>query len=213
MKKAQFFNVVTCDNVCYLQGTEKSLGVIARLFPSMEVISLSGNYCTDKKPAAINWIEGRGKSVVCEATVPEQTVRQVGEIRPRVNGSVGTPQPVCGWTGSCDLELLNPCTCDPCVMRCEMCGVRSVCCVQVLKTSVDALVDLGICKNLVGSAMAGSVGGFNTHAANVVCAVFIATGQVSLLSIHPNPRTSCCTHAKLQHNFTNVVLWFARIVL
>ena len=61
----------------FLQGTEKSLGVIAGLFPSMEIISLSGNFCTDKKPAAINWIEGRGKSVVCEATIPAQTVRQV----------------------------------------------------------------------------------------------------------------------------------------
>ena len=43
-------------------------------------------------------------------------------------------------------------------------------------------MDLNVCKNLVGSAMAGSVGGFNTHAANVVCAIFIATGQVSSLA-------------------------------
>src|SRR5258708_31472022 len=35
----------------------------------MRVPALSGNYCTDKKPAAINWIEGRGKSVVAEAIV------------------------------------------------------------------------------------------------------------------------------------------------
>lgn len=63
----------------WLQGTERSLGVIAGLFPSMEVISLSGNFCTDKKPAAINWIEGRGKSVVCEATIPAQTVKQVSQ--------------------------------------------------------------------------------------------------------------------------------------
>merc|ERR1719321_561711 len=32
-------------------------------------------------------------------------------------------------------------------------------------------------KNLVGSAMAGSIGGFNAHAANMVTAVFLATGQ------------------------------------
>ena len=51
----------------------------------MEVISLSGNYCTDKKPSAMNWIEGRGKSVVCEATVPAVTVRQVSEIRASLN--------------------------------------------------------------------------------------------------------------------------------
>ena len=50
--------------------------------------------------------------------------------------------------------------------------------VQVLKTTVDALVEVNIKKNLVGSAMAGSIGGFNAHAANIVTAIFIATGQV-----------------------------------
>ena len=49
---------------------------------------------------------------------------------------------------------------------------------QVLKTSVEALVDLNISKNLVGSAMAGTIGGYNAHAANAVTAIFIATGQV-----------------------------------
>nr|GLL27305.1 3-hydroxy-3-methylglutaryl-coenzyme A reductase-like [Ipomoea trifida]GLL27314.1 3-hydroxy-3-methylglutaryl-coenzyme A reductase-like [Ipomoea trifida] len=32
-------------------------------------------------------------------------------------------------------------------------------------------------KNLTGSAMAGALGGFNAHAANIVSAVYIATGQ------------------------------------
>jgi hydroxymethylglutaryl-CoA reductase (NADPH) len=51
---------------------------------------------------------------------------------------------------------------------------------SVLKTSVLALVDLNISKNLIGSAMAGSIGGFNAHAANIVTAIYIATGQVCL---------------------------------
>uniref|UniRef100_A0A8D3DM79 3-hydroxy-3-methylglutaryl coenzyme A reductase n=1 Tax=Scophthalmus maximus TaxID=52904 RepID=A0A8D3DM79_SCOMX len=83
----------------------------------------AGNYCTDKKSAAINWILGRGKSAVCEATVPAKVVR------------------------------------------------------EVLKSSTAALVDLNINKNLVGSAMAGSIGGFNAHAANIVAAIYIACGQ------------------------------------
>ena len=58
----------------------------------------------------MNWLEGRGKSVVCEATISGEVVK------------------------------------------------------GVLKTSVKALVDLNINKNLVGSAMAGSIGGFNAHA-------------------------------------------------
>ena len=49
---------------------------------------------------------------------------------------------------------------------------------KLLKTSVSALVDLNITKNLIGSSVAGSIGGFNAHAANIVAAVFIATGQV-----------------------------------
>ena len=54
-------------------------------------------------------------------------------------------------------------------------------CHQVLKTTVPALTELNVSKNLVGSAMAGAIGGFNAHAANIVTAVFIATGQVITL--------------------------------
>jgi len=39
------------------------------------------------------------------------------------------------------------------------------------------MVDVVYRKNLVGSAVAGSMGGFNAHAANIVAAVFLATGQ------------------------------------
>ncbi|XP_066583727.1 3-hydroxy-3-methylglutaryl-coenzyme A reductase [Prorops nasuta] len=105
------------------KGTEKSLHAVQLHFPDMEILSLSGNFCTDKKPAAVNWIEGRGKSVVCEAIVPADVVT------------------------------------------------------NILKTSVHALVDVNISKNMIGSAVAGSVGGFNAHAANIVTAIFIATGQ------------------------------------
>lgn len=105
------------------KGTEHALHRLKQHFPDLEVLSLSGNYCTDKKPAALNWILGRGKSVVCEATIPGKVVR------------------------------------------------------EVLKSSTAALVELNISKNLVGSAMAGSVGGFNAHAANIVTAIYIACGQ------------------------------------
>lgn len=47
----------------------------------------------------------------------------------------------------------------------------------MLKTTVPALVELNMLKNLAGSAVAGALGGFNAHAANIVSAVFIATGQ------------------------------------
>lgn len=48
---------------------------------------------------------------------------------------------------------------------------------NILKTNVHALVDVNNSKNMVGSAVAGSIGGFNAHAANIVTAIFLATGQ------------------------------------
>lgn len=42
---------------------------------------------------------------------------------------------------------------------------------------MPALVDVNNAKNMIGSAIAGSIGGFNAHAANLVTALFIATGQ------------------------------------
>ena len=107
------------------KGVEKALDVMRfdAGFDDMTIVSISGNYCVDKKPSAMNWIEGRGKSVSAEAIIPGEVVQ------------------------------------------------------RVLKSDVDAMVELNTSKNLIGSAMAGSIGGFNAQASNIVTAMFIATGQ------------------------------------
>ncbi|KAF8694870.1 hypothetical protein HU200_037970 [Digitaria exilis] len=105
------------------KGVQNVLDYLQDDFPDMDVISISGNFCSDKKSAAVNWTEGRGKSVVCEAIIKEEVVE------------------------------------------------------KVLKTNVQALVELNVIKNLAGSAVAGALGGFNAHASNIVTAIFIATGQ------------------------------------
>lgn len=62
------------------------LAVVALLqghFPHAQLVSISGNLCADKKAAAVNWLEGRGKSVVCEATISaavvEATLKTTGK--------------------------------------------------------------------------------------------------------------------------------------
>jgi hydroxymethylglutaryl-CoA reductase (NADPH) len=40
-------------------------------------IGLSGNYCADKKPAAINWHEGRGKRIYAEILLDAQILHHV----------------------------------------------------------------------------------------------------------------------------------------
>ncbi|WP_254762998.1 hydroxymethylglutaryl-CoA reductase (NADPH) [Natrinema marinum] len=86
------------------------------------LVALSGNMCSDKKPAAINAVEGRGRSVTADAVIPGELVE------------------------------------------------------DRLHTTADAIAEANTRKNLIGSAKAGSLG-FNAHAANVVGAAFLATGQ------------------------------------
>jgi hydroxymethylglutaryl-CoA reductase (NADPH) len=123
------------------KGCEKALDVMSKEcgFDDMAIISLSGNFCTDKKSAAINWTDGRGKSVVAEAIIPGDIVK------------------------------------------------------SVLKSDVNALVELNVSKNLIGSAMAGSLGGFNAHASNIVSAIFLATGQDPAQNVESS---SCITTMK-----------------
>ncbi|HSL83741.1 MAG TPA: hydroxymethylglutaryl-CoA reductase [Thermoanaerobaculia bacterium] len=42
----------------------------------VECVALSGNYCVDKKPAAINFQEGRGKRVFAEVLLPKEILSQ-----------------------------------------------------------------------------------------------------------------------------------------
>lgn len=59
------------------KGVQNVLEILRIDFPDMDVHGISGNYCSDKKPAAVNWIEGRGKSVVCEAIIKGDVVQKV----------------------------------------------------------------------------------------------------------------------------------------
>ncbi|KAK2657677.1 hypothetical protein Ddye_010729 [Dipteronia dyeriana] len=59
------------------KGVQNVLDFLQTDFPDMDVIGISGNFCSDKKPASVNWIEGRGKSVVCESVIKEEVVKKV----------------------------------------------------------------------------------------------------------------------------------------
>jgi len=102
-------------------ATEK---VLEKLYADLGVqaIALSGNLCVDKKPAAINQIEGRGKTVVADILIPENIVK------------------------------------------------------SKLKSTAKAIEEVNIAKNLIGSAAAGSMA-YNAHYANMIGAIFLATGQ------------------------------------
>ncbi|MBE0494425.1 MAG: hydroxymethylglutaryl-CoA reductase [Thiomicrospira sp.] len=92
-------------------------------YSQLEYVSISANFCTDKKVSAVNGILGRGKNVVCETTIPAKL------------------------------------------------------CHRFLKTTPQALVDLHIKKDLIGSIVSGGLRTANAHVANMLLGFYLATGQ------------------------------------
>ena len=106
--------------------TKAAQAVIEHLlatYPQLKYVSISGNYCTDKKVSAVNGILGRGKHMIADMHVSHEL------------------------------------------------------CQKILRTTPEALVDLHLKKNLIGSTLAGSLRSANAHFANMLLAIYLATGQ------------------------------------
>jgi hydroxymethylglutaryl-CoA reductase (NADPH) len=88
----------------------------------IKCLSLSGNYCIDKKPSWLNFTRGRGFEVWAEVLLSKEVLQ------------------------------------------------------RELKTSAQGFFDVWLAKCMTGSALAGSMG-FNAQFANIVAAIFLATGQ------------------------------------
>lgn len=85
-------------------------------------LSLSGNFCSDKKTSWSSFLLGRGKKVWVESLIKKDIVK------------------------------------------------------EVLKSSPEKIVEIVRQKSHLGSIMTGSLG-FNAHFANIIAAIFLATGQ------------------------------------
>lgn len=108
----------------------------------LRLVASSGNLCCDKKPAAINLIEGRGKTVSAGIFLSETILK------------------------------------------------------NVLKTDAKTMAEVNLRKNMEGSARAGALG-CNAHAANILAALFIATGQDTA---HIVEGSSCITTTELRES-------------
>lgn len=104
-------------------ASEQILNWLLTEYPDLKYISISGNYCTDKKTSAVNGILGRGKHVIAEMNIPRELV------------------------------------------------------IDLLHSTPEQIVDLNIKKNLIGSILAGSIRSANAHFANMLLAIYLATGQ------------------------------------
>lgn len=139
---AMGMNMVTIATDKVARYIEKETGA--------ELVALSGNVCSDKKPAYINMVMGRGKSVAAE-----------------------------------------------CVVRGDVVS-------SVLKTSAREINEVNVRKNMLGSAVAGSVSQ-NAHFANIVAASFIAMGQ-DVAQVVESSQGFCFTEVRGEDLYISVTL-------
>ncbi|RJR15727.1 3-hydroxy-3-methylglutaryl-CoA reductase [Candidatus Microgenomates bacterium] len=111
---AMGMNMVTIATQQLAAYLEQKLGV--------RCISVSGNFCTDKKVSWQNVVNNRGMKVWAEATISQEVLQ------------------------------------------------------TILKTNAQAVYEVWLAKCMIGSAISGTVG-TNAQAANVIAAMFLATGQ------------------------------------
>jgi hydroxymethylglutaryl-CoA reductase (NADPH) len=100
----------------------ESLTLFIKKETGVKCLSVSGNFCTDKKPSWQNFILGRGFKVWAEVFLTKKVVK------------------------------------------------------EVLKTTPEDIYNIWLNKCMLGSAVSGSMG-FNAQFANVISAIFLATGQ------------------------------------
>lgn len=76
-------------------ATEAACEIVERETPA-SLVALSGNLCTDKKPAAINAIEGRGRTVTADVTLPRETVEDRLQATPEAIAEANTRKNLIG---------------------------------------------------------------------------------------------------------------------
>lgn len=61
-----------------------------------DLVALSGNLCSDKKPAAVNAVEGRGRTVSADVTLSRETVADVLKTTPEAIAEANTRKNLVG---------------------------------------------------------------------------------------------------------------------
>lgn len=87
-KDAMGMNMATIASDAAAKVIEEETG--ARL------VAVSGNMCCDKKPSAINVVEGRGKTVSAGVFLPDELIRSVFKTEPSMLAAVNTRKNLVG---------------------------------------------------------------------------------------------------------------------
>ena len=198
-KDAMGMNMVTIATDAVLHLIEDEFGA--------EPISLSGNMCTDKKPASINPILGRGRTVVAEVTIPAEIVKNTLKCTPESMAEVNYSKNLLGSARAgaigfnahaaniiaaiylaCGQDAAHVVEGSTAITSMELTKYEEIHCTVTLPAlplgTVGGGTGLGTqreCLNLLGAAGAGDPPGANARKLAEIVAATVLAGEISLI--------------------------------
>ncbi len=198
-KDAMGMNMVTIATDAVMHLIEDEFGA--------HPVTLSGNMCTDKKPASISTILGRGKTVVAEVTIPKEVVKETLKCTPESMFEVNYSKNLLGSARAgalgfnahsaniiaaiylaCGQDVAHVVEGSTAITSMELTKYEEIHCTVTLPAlpvgTVGGGTGLGTqrdCLNILGVAGAGDVPGTNSKKFAEIVASAVLAGEVNLI--------------------------------
>lgn len=198
-KDAMGMNMVTIATDAVMHLIEDEFGA--------HPVTLSSNMCTDKKPAFISTILGRGKTVVAEVTIPQEIVKETLKCTPELMFEVNYSKNLLGSARAgamgfnahaanviaaiylaCGQDAAHVVEGSTAITSMELTKYEEIHCSVTLPTlpvgTVGGGTGLGTqrdCLNILGVAGAGDTPGINSRKFAEIVASAVLAGEISLI--------------------------------
>jgi hydroxymethylglutaryl-CoA reductase (NADPH) len=198
-KDAMGMNMVTIATEAVLHLIEDEFGV--------QAITISGNMCTDKKPASISTILGRGKTVVADVTIPKEIVKETLKCTPESMLEVNYSKNLLGSARAgalgfnahaaniiaaiylaCGQDVAHVVEGSTAITSMELTKYEEIHCSVTLPAlpvgTVGGGTGLGTqrdCLNILGVAGSGEIPGANSRKFAEIVASAVLAGEISLI--------------------------------
>ena len=220
------FEFTTGDAAGHNMATRAADALLAWILeqrPECAYGSISGNFCCDKKPSAVNGILGRGKSVVAEATIPRKLVERYLHTTPEKIAELNVRKNWVGTTLAGGLRSANAHFANMLLGFYLATGQDAANIVEgsqgftLAEAQGEDLVFSVTLPNLIVGTVGNGKGlpfveenlrelgclearepGANARRLSLICAATVLCGELSLLAAQTNPGELMAAHLRLE---------------
>ena len=88
-------------------AADKFLQWLLGQYPQLKYVSISGNFCSDKKTSAVNGLLGRGRKAIAEVTIPQKICQRYLHVEPTAIAELNLKKNLLGSIAAGSLRSAN----------------------------------------------------------------------------------------------------------